>query len=78
MGKPTIVIGRVCVSDPQNPGVKTPKILEAFQKAIDQAPPPSSGDIQSYKLIELAVQYGGIAFVTTTQVTIEVRDEPLD
>lgn len=75
MAKPT----RVCAEVTANGGEhKAPRILEAFQKAIDMAPPPGPGfDIQTYALVKIEIQYGGFVRSTVTRVTIDVFDGSL-
>ena len=78
MSEPVIVRGRVEISDPDRRGTKNIRFLEALQNAVDLAIPPTRGDIQNYKVVDVSIEYGGIAFVTTTQVTIEVQDGPIE
>lgn len=64
--------------EPHHPaGTKNVKFIEALQQALDTAPPPDIGDIQSYKVTEISVEYGGITAMTRTRVGIEVADAPL-
>lgn len=61
----------------QSPGKKSPKVMEALEIALDKAPAPNGGDIQHYKIVDISIEYGGIASVTRTRVGIEVVDGPL-
>lgn len=59
-------------------GRKRPKIFEAFQLAIEKAPPPPPGtDVQSYKLVSVEVEFGGLTGATKTRVCVEVVNGPL-
>lgn len=68
---------RISAEVTANADHKAPRILEAFQKAIDMTPPPSPHfDIQTYALAKIEVQYGGFVKSTVIRVTIDVFDGP--
>jgi hypothetical protein len=59
-------------------GKKSPRILEAFQDALQKAPPPPLGtDVQTYRLISVEVEFGGFTGSTKTRVCVEVLNRPL-
>jgi hypothetical protein len=58
-------------------GRKQVLLLEALQQALDNAPPPSSGDIQNFLLLSVELEHGGFAGITKTRVILEVRDGSL-
>jgi hypothetical protein len=41
-----------------------------------KAEAPPAGDVQTYHVKEILVEYGGIGMVTTTKVKVEVTDGP--
>jgi hypothetical protein len=72
----TISLGE-CVDDSAL-GKKRPRILDAFQDAIENAPPPPRGtDVQSYRLVSVEVEFGGLTGATKTRVCVEVLNGPL-
>jgi hypothetical protein len=59
-------------------GKKCPRILEAFQDALEKAPPLRAGtDVQSYRLVSVEVEFGGFTGATKTRVCVEVLNGPL-
>lgn len=73
MDSPRIVIGEARAD-----GKKLEQFREAFQNAIDNAPPPSQGnDMQNFRLVAVEVEFGGFVGSSRTRVTLEVRDGPL-
>jgi hypothetical protein len=50
---------------------------EALQQALENAPPPATGDIQTFRLLSVELEHGGFTYVTRTRVKLEVRDESL-
>jgi hypothetical protein len=60
------------------PSQKKALLLEALQKALENAPPPSSGDIQNFRVVSVELEQGGFTGATRTRVTLEVNDGPLD
>lgn len=59
-------------------GRKQVLFLEALQKALDDAPPPSPGnDVQNFRLISVELEHGGFVGSTRTRVTLDVEDGPL-
>lgn len=74
--KPTMSVGEC--EDNTALGKKVPRILEAFQQAIDKAPPPPKGtDVQTYRLLSVEVEFGGFTGATKTRVCVEVLNRPL-
>jgi hypothetical protein len=61
------------------PSQKKALLLEALQKALENAPPPSSGaDIQNFRVVSVELEHGGFTGATRTRVTLEFNDGPLD
>jgi hypothetical protein len=69
------VIGVATASDPNNPGKRHVKFLEALEDAFTKIPAPSGGDVQTYLIKEVLIQYGGIGMVTSTKVKVEFINE---
>lgn len=73
MDSPRVVTGEASAA-----GKKLVQFQEAFQNAIDNAPPPSQGnDMQSFRLVAVEFEFGGFVGSSRTRVTLEVRDGPL-
>jgi len=54
------------------------KMLPRLPQAIEKAPPPPPGtDVQSYKLVSVEVEFGGLTGSTKTRVCVEVVNGPL-
>ena len=60
------------------PGQKKALLLEALQKALENAPPPAGGnDIQNFRVVAVELEHGGFTGSTRTRVTLEVSDGSL-
>ena len=61
------------------PDTKQAMFLEALQKALEDAPPPSPGtDVQHFRLLAVELEHGGFVNNTRTRVTLDVQSGPLD
>ena len=59
-------------------GRKKALLLEAIQKALEDAPqPPEGTDIQNFRLVSVEFEHGGFVQSTTTRVTLDVQPGPL-
>jgi hypothetical protein len=56
---------------------KKQQLLQALQDALKNAPPPTKGDIQHFKLLAVELEYGGFVGSTRTRVTLDVKNGPL-
>jgi hypothetical protein len=60
-------------------GRKQAMLAEALQQALENANPPSPGsDIQHFRVVSIELEHGGFMLSTTTRVTLEVQDGPLE
>jgi hypothetical protein len=60
------------------PNVKKVLLLEAFQQALENAPPPPQGtDIQNFRVLAIEMDHGGFTGATRTRVTLDVQPGPL-
>ena len=59
-------------------GTKKALLVEALQKALENAPPPPPGtDIQNFHVVSVELEHGGFTGATKTRVTLNVQDGPL-
>ena len=53
-------------------------LIEAFQAALEKAPPPPLGtDVQSFRLVSVELEHGGFTNATRTRVTLDLENGPL-
>jgi hypothetical protein len=59
-------------------GQKQALLVEALQKALENAPPPPAGtDIQHFRLEAVELEHGGFTDATRTRVKLDVQPGPL-